>query len=303
MDAIRVFVINREEVEDVAVHVRVLVFPRTAAETGALGRVRPQDPVDDVQVVDVLLDYVVAAGPHEMVPVVELVLDVVHFRLARVEPDVALVPVAAPGQDVADGALLQTLDGLDVRRLVAALGPRGDLQALLLAVLVGFQYVADAGAVDRDRFLGEQVLAGGNGGLDVDRPETGRRRQDDVVDFLRVDDLVEGIQAHETAIGGQVGRVAEVPRLAALHGVEDAIPAVFQAILEYVAEGDNGYALGGVKDVVGGALAATAAADEADLDHVRAGGVDVGRQGQRPRGDGASFQKFATRGHERFSTE
>ena len=38
------------------------------------------DPVADVEVVDVLLDDVVAAEPGEVVPVADLVL---HFRLVR----------------------------------------------------------------------------------------------------------------------------------------------------------------------------------------------------------------------------
>ncbi len=70
---------------------------------------------------------------------------------------------------------------LEVAGLVPALGAGDDAQVLLLGFFVGGQHLADAGAVDGDRLLGEDVFAGVDGGLDVDRPEAGRRRQDDVV--------------------------------------------------------------------------------------------------------------------------
>ena len=52
-------------------------------------------PAGDVEVVDVLLDDVVAAEPDEVVPVAELVLGVAPARLALVGPDGPLVPVDA----------------------------------------------------------------------------------------------------------------------------------------------------------------------------------------------------------------
>ena len=51
-----------------------------AAHALGLARMRLHDPVGDVEVVDVLLDDVVAAEPVEVVPVADLVL---HFGLAR----------------------------------------------------------------------------------------------------------------------------------------------------------------------------------------------------------------------------
>ena len=101
---------------------------------------------------------------------------------SRLEPEDALVPVAAPADDVADVAVVDALHRFEVAGLVAALGAGHDRQVLLLGLLGGGQHLADAGAVDADRLLGEDVLAGGDGGFEVDRPEAGRRRQDDVVD-------------------------------------------------------------------------------------------------------------------------
>src|SRR5437870_12316131 len=72
------------------------------------------DPVDHVEVVDMLFDDVVAADPYEVVPVAHLVL---HFReLAavllfqlrpRVNPRRGAVPVAAHGSDFTNRSVPQ----------------------------------------------------------------------------------------------------------------------------------------------------------------------------------------------------
>ena len=82
-------------------------------------------------------------------------------------PERALVPVAARRDDVADGAVVDALHRLEVALLVAALRAGDDAEAFFFAASVGRQHRADAGAVDRDRLLGEDVLAGGDGGLEV----------------------------------------------------------------------------------------------------------------------------------------
>ena len=51
-----------------------------AAHALGFGGMHPDDPVSDVQIVDVLLDDVVAAEPVEVIPVADLVL---HFGFAR----------------------------------------------------------------------------------------------------------------------------------------------------------------------------------------------------------------------------
>ncbi len=52
-------------------------------------------PVAHVDIVDVLLDDVIAAKPDEMIPVAHLVLHLGLARLARANPDGSAVPVAA----------------------------------------------------------------------------------------------------------------------------------------------------------------------------------------------------------------
>ena len=82
-----------------------------------------------------------------------------------------LVPVDLAADDVADRPVVDPLQALDVAGLVAALGAGDDRQSLLVGFVIGGQHLADAGAVDGDRLLGEQVLAGLDRGLDVLGPE------------------------------------------------------------------------------------------------------------------------------------
>src|SRR5262249_19306060 len=103
-----------------------LVPRRAVAHAERLLGVGAGDPAHDVEVVDVLLDDVVAAEPGVAVPVVDLESDVAHAGLAVALPQDALVPVAAAGDDVADLSIGQPLDRLNVGELVAALRSGGD---------------------------------------------------------------------------------------------------------------------------------------------------------------------------------
>ena len=68
---------------------------------------------------------------------------------------------------------------LEVAGLVAALRAGDDGQALLLGELRGGDDRADADRVDGHRLLHEDVLSRLDDRLEVERPETGRRGQDD----------------------------------------------------------------------------------------------------------------------------
>ena len=92
------------------------------------------------------------------------------------DPEVALVPVALAADELADRAVVDALHELEVPRLMAALRARDDGQALLRGQLGRGDDRADADRIDGDRLLHEDVLAGLDGGLEVDRPEAGRRR-------------------------------------------------------------------------------------------------------------------------------
>ena len=163
-------VIDREVV--VALAALGLGVDLAAAHADGPDRVGAQRPDGDVEVVHVLLDDVVAAEPEEVVPVAELVLGVAPARLALAGPDVPLVPVDAGRDQVADRARRGSAScsrgsAAWWRRWVPATTQR----LLLLGLLVGGQHLADAGAVDADRLLGEEVLAGLDRRLDVLGPE------------------------------------------------------------------------------------------------------------------------------------
>jgi hypothetical protein len=120
---------------------------------------------------------------------------------------------------------------------------------------------ADPGAVDGHRLLREDVLAGGDRGLDVGRAERRRRRQDHVVDVAR-QHLLVGIEADEAGVVGHGELVAEPS--------SQHRPRLVEPILEGVGHRHDADARRGVDDVAGGARAASAAADQADPDLVAA---------------------------------
>ena len=131
-----------------------------------------------------------------------------QLGLALVGPDGPSVPVDAARGDLADRPVVDPLHALEVAGLVAALGAGDDGQLLALGLLVGGQHLADAGAVDADGLLGEEVLAGLDGRLDVQGPEARRRRQHHQV--AAVDHLLVGVEADEAAVVGDVELVLAV---------------------------------------------------------------------------------------------
>src|SRR5437762_11212288 len=99
-----------------------------AAHAMRANRMALLDPVDHVEVVDVLFDDVVAADPYEVVPVPHLLLHlrqlaaVLLFQLrSRMDPRRGAVPVAAHGNDIANRSIPQAIQGFDVAELMMAL--------------------------------------------------------------------------------------------------------------------------------------------------------------------------------------
>ena len=298
VDAVGVLIIDREVVEDVAV-----VLARadlSAAEGDGADGVALQRPVHDVEVVDVLLADMITGEPGEIEPVAQLPLHVRPGRLARLHPQAALVPVAAGRADVADLAFVDSLHALDVARLMAALGAGDDGQALLFRFLGGGEDLADAGGVGGDGLLGEQVLASLNRRRDVRRAEPGRRREDDEVHAL--DHLFIGVEPGEAAVVADVDLVAEL---------FEVVAGVLQVVGEHVAHCEERHVRAAADALLRRARASSAAADEAHLDRVTAGGMGVRQRRQHPGGrddGGRRRQKFSSRGsrgsrfgHRRFS--
>src|SRR4029079_2366461 len=126
---------------------------RTAAHADGADRVAIHDPVDHVEVVNVLLDDVIAAQPEEVVPVVDLVRAVLLARLPVVEPDPLAVPGTARRDDVADRPIVNLANGVEVALLVAALGAGDDGDVLLLGLIDEAKDLARASRVHADRLL------------------------------------------------------------------------------------------------------------------------------------------------------
>ena len=76
-------------------------------------------------------------------------------------------------------ALVDLLDGLLEGLVVAAHQSAGDLEIPPLGGLARLQDPANAGGVDAERLFHEHMTAHGHCVLDVNRPERGRRGQQD----------------------------------------------------------------------------------------------------------------------------
>ena len=199
--------------------------------------------------------------------------------------------------NVANGAILQLLDGLDVRGLVVPLQAHPDPQVLLLGLGGGGQHLPDTRGVDRDGLLHEDVLARLDGGFELQRAEARRRREDDQVDPT-VDHLLEGVEPDELPLGGNVDPGGDLGAPFILDGGEAALDAVAKG----VAHRDQLDLAGGAQRLGGRPGAATTATDQPDANQVIATGVGAGEGGGLGQqtgsdgGEGAALQKLPAGG-------
>ena len=187
------------------------------------------EPVDHVEIMNVLLDDVVAADPVEEVPVSHLVFE---FRLAFaaiVNPGSRSIPIHSADEDVANDALFQLLHRFFVRSFMSSLQANGDREVLFFGFRTGFQNTADPGSINSNRLLHEYVLAGIDGRFEMHRAESRRRDQQHHIDG-RIEDAFVGIKANELVLVFDLGFL-RVRFLAALQ-------ALIQAIFENVADGN-----------------------------------------------------------------
>src|SRR5437773_7204608 len=155
-----------------------------AAHTVSADRMALLDPVDHVEIMDVLFDDVVASNPYEVVPVAQLVLHlrqlavVLLFQLrSRMDPRRGAVPVAAHRNDIANRAIPQAIQGFDVAQLMMALEADADFQILLLRCFSRGEDASHAGRVGGHGLFHEDVLALFDRFLEMNRTKTGRGRQ------------------------------------------------------------------------------------------------------------------------------
>src|SRR5690606_25794261 len=95
--------------------------PRTASSTLYRYGITSFHPVGHIDIVYVLLYDMVAAQPIEVIPITHLVFHFGLFRFTRTYPYAAAIPIHLARHNVAQRAVLYTLDGLAVIGLVAAL--------------------------------------------------------------------------------------------------------------------------------------------------------------------------------------
>ena len=218
---------------------------------------------------DVLLDDVVAADPGEVVPVAHLVF---HFsELAAVgllevraflEPGRIAVPVGTHGGDVADRAVMQALYGLDVALLVMALQAHADFQSFFLRDFRRGEDLAHARRIGRHGLLHEDVFALLDRLFKHHRAEPGRRGKDD--DIGLCDRLLVRVESEEAVLLRDAPALIEFRLEILQRGVH--------AILVHVRRGDelDGSEIRGVQRLSARAGAASAAADDGELDLVAA---------------------------------
>ena len=133
-----------------------------------------EHPVRLVEVVAVLLDDEVAREPGEVVPVAHLVLHRVVLVVRAAVPERAGQVGDVHGRHVADRAVVDALDRLAFGLVVAVAVAGAEAEVLLLRELRGLEHRCDAGDVHGHRLLAEDVLAGLDRGIEMQRPEARR---------------------------------------------------------------------------------------------------------------------------------
>ena len=166
------------------------------------------------------------------------------------------------------------LTASSIGRIVPAVEARHNAQFLLLGQLAGGGKLAHADRIDGVRLLDEDVLAGLDRGPQIDAVIL--RRAGHQHDVAALDHVLVAVEADKT-----MGVVhLDLVRLLLLEHVAPAL----QTVGKNVGQGHQPNAGVGRHGVDGCARATVSAADQADADHVAAGGV--GTAGQRQPAEG-----------------
>ena len=217
--AARVFKLHAVVVEDVT-KLRVGA-DLTAAHAARLQRVALHRPVDDVEVVHVLLHDVIPGQPREVQPVAQLPLHVAPRLLARKIPQAAHVPRAARKHELAEVAFVDAGHRLEVAILMMPLQTTHDGELLLLGNFSSRDHTAHARGIHRDRLLKKDVLASIDRGFEVTGTKMRRCRNQHDID-IRGEQLVGGVKTSEALIGFYIDAILEAFILAqrVMSGIE-----------------------------------------------------------------------------------
>ena len=203
---------------------------------------------------DVLLDDVIAAGPGKVEPVSHLPLHVGHLRGLTRHPQSPLIPVDLSADQFSDGTVVDLLHRFDIALLMTTLGSGDHRQPLALGDLGGSQYLADSRPIGGDRLLHEDMLTRSHSRLEVDRSESGRRRQDHHVD-TGVEQLLVGIKADEAAL---LGNIEAIPQPL------EVVSTRVETVAEQIRHRGDLDSFGGVHAVVGGTGSSASTADQSN---------------------------------------
>src|SRR5262249_10323463 len=149
----------------------------------------------------------------------------------------------------------RSLDGLDIPELMPSLGSRHDREALPSGLFGCREDFTNSGCVRCDGLLHKDMFTGVHGGFEVNRAESGWRRQDHHVNAA-CHYLLVGIQAGEAAVITDIHFGPECAFQIGARGV--------QAILEGIAHRIDLDVFGRGDTIVGGAASATSTPDESD---------------------------------------
>ena len=244
-----------------------------------------ENPVGDVDVMDVLLADVVTAEPIEVIPVVDLKLGLRHLGIAALIPDAGTIPIHLATDDVAGEPLADFRHGLAIPVVIAPLQADDHLEFLLVGHLRRLETEPGTEGIDADRLLHEDVLAGLDRRIEMERAKARRRGQNHQIAML--EHLLVAVETLELPVLRTVDLLLH--RLDRLEGTLDAVVEGIGHGCEFHVRPRHGERL------LKGAGAPAAGADEADPNHLarRRLPLGTGLGGHRASDDAGSLEGIA----------
>ena len=233
--------------------------PASPTHGGELNRRAVEAPVHNIDVVNVLLANLVARNPIKVVPVIALPFQFAHAFLITPEPDAAAVPVALTAYQLANLPVVDAFHQLDAAKFMPALRAADNGQAFVLSQLRGRHHFPAAGDVGGDGLLREDMFSGLDGRHHLPSAKGRGRRHQQQVRFA-LSDLLVTIKTPEKMV------VIDLHAILILIVSHESFPGSAHLALEQVGQGDHFDSGIRVEVLAQGAVAASAATEQTDLD-------------------------------------
>ena len=234
----------------------VVLIPRHAAlaasESGGSFRLITREPVEYVDIVNVLFNDMVSGKPFPVHPVADHPLHVRPTFFTVAVPQHRLIPVDVAAGNFADQTFLHLFIRFYVGALMVTLRSGDNAQPLGLGLLGRGHYGAVTFRIDADRFFEETVYPFFGGVFEVFRTEK-RGRGDDYHVYAGIDHVFIGVETGEAFVVGYFDLVFVFQR----------VFQSLQAVVEYVTKRRDRNSVGGRQKVLGRSRTASAAADHA----------------------------------------